>query len=417
MTNVQNAQARDGTAQATQGSSDSITIFAGDASRLSAKVPLAERMTPEFHARERERIFRRAWLVATTTTELPQPGSYVVTEIPPLSASLLIVRGEDGQVRAFHNVCRHRGDRLVHTPSGCTKAFTCAFHAWTYSNAGRLLNITDPTQFEDVDKTEYGLTPVHCEVWEDLVFVCLDKRPRESLREWLGDIYDQYTGYMANRVRIADHRLVLKTNWNLAVNAFSEGYHNLYIHKNTVPDYQGSPANPNRHRPYLEVGRHFGRYSTHGNPNHKKTATEAVVSEFGRPMFPWFPPVDLAKLPPGVNPSRFPQWGFDIVHLFPNCIFAPQANTHSYMTFWPIDHGHTEIRNWRFAYAPETPADVIAQAYSVTRAREVIREDMNTMETNLLGIASGAIPHVVLSKQERLIQNHYRAANDMLAED
>ena len=132
-------------------------------------------------------------------------------------------------------------------------------------------------------------------------------------------------------------------------------------------------------------------------------------------MFPWFAPVDPDSLPPGVNPSRFPQWGFDIVHLFPNCIFAPQANTHSYMTFWPLDHERTEIRNWRFAYAPQTPTDVIAQAYSVTRAREVIREDMNTMETNLKGIASGAIPHVVLSKQERLIQNHYRAANDMLA--
>lgn len=398
-------------------SEDSITIFAGDRSRLAARVPMTERLQPEFHEREREKIFRRAWLVAAVTTDVPRPGSYVVTEIPPLKASVLVVRGEDGQVRAFHNVCRHRGDKLVQTPNGCTKAFTCAFHAWTYSNSGALLNITDATQFGAVDKRDYGLVPVHCEVWEDLVFVCLDREPRESLKEWLGDIYDQYTGFARNRVKIADHRLQLKTNWNLAVNAFSEGYHNLYIHKNTVPDYQGGPSNPNRHRPYLEVGRHFGRYSTHGNQNHKKTPTESAVFDHSRPMFPWFPAVDPDSLAPGINPSRFSQWGFDIVHLFPNCIFAPQANTHSYMTFWPLDHERTEIRNWRFAYAPESPADVIAQAYSVTRAREVIREDMNTMETNLLGISSGAIPHIVLSQQEMLIQNHYRAANDMLAEE
>ena len=247
------------------------------------------------------------------------------------------------------------------------------------------------------------------------MFVCVDKEPRETLREWLGDIYDQYTGFAKDRQKIAHHRLVLNTNWNIATNAFSEGYHNLYIHKNTVPDYQGGASNPNRHRAYLEVGRHFGRYSTHGNQNHKKTATEDVVFRYSLPMFPWFPPVDVDALPRGVNPSRFKEWGFDIVHIFPNCVFAPQANTHSYLTFWPIDNAHTEIWNWRFAYGTDNPADAIAQAYQVTRAREVVREDMNTMETNFAGVASGAIPHILLSDQERLIQNHYRAADDMLA--
>ena len=87
------------------------------------------------------------------------------------------------------------------------------------------------------------------------------------------------------------------------------------------------------------------------------------------------------------------------------------------MTFWPIDHETTEIRNWRFAYGSDNPTDAIAQAYSVTRAREVIREDMNTMETTLQGINSGAFEHIVLSQQELLIQNHYRAADAMLAKD
>ncbi|MBV7483848.1 aromatic ring-hydroxylating dioxygenase subunit alpha [Bordetella sp. BOR01] len=393
------------------------TKFAGDMSRLQTRIPMYERMQPEFYQQEVEKVFRRAWLVAACTTDIPIPGSFVLTEIPPLRLSILIVHSNDGKIRAFHNVCRHRGDKLVHTPNGCAKAFTCAFHAWTYATDGRLLNITDASQFDNVEKSQYGLVPVHCETWEDVVFINLDREPRETLREFLGDMYDQYQGFAKNRVKIADHRLVLKTNWNLATNAFSEGYHNLYIHKNTVPDYQGGPNNPDRHRAYLEVGRHFGRYSTHGNQNHKKTPTEEVVFRYSKPMFPWFPKFDFSTQPPGINPSRFDEWGFDIVHIFPNCVFAPQANTHSYMTFWPIDHGHTEIRNWRFAYESDNPVDAIAQAYSVTRAREVIREDMNTMETNLVGILSGAIPHTVLSKQERVIQNHYRAIDDMLAED
>ena len=394
------------------------TIFAGDASRCQARIAITERVQPEFFERERERIFRRSWLVAASTTDLPENGSYVTTEIPPLKAALLVVRGEDGQVRVFHNVCRHRGDRLVQTPRGCARTFTCAFHAWAYANTGRLVNVTDATQFPGLRKEDYGLVEVHSEVWEDLVFVCLDSAPRETLREFLGpEIYDGYRGYMRDRVKIADHKLVLRTNWNIATNAFCEGYHNLYIHKNTVPDYQGGAGNPNRHRPYLEVGRHFGRYSTHGNQSHRKGPVEAVLFERSRPMFPWFPPVDMASYPPGVNPSRFPHWGFDIVHIFPNCVFAPQANTHSYMTFWPVDHQTTEIRNWRFAYQTDNPVDAIAQAYSVTRAREVIREDMNTMETTFQGAQSGALPHIVLSLQELVIQNHYRACDDMLARE
>ncbi len=394
------------------------TIFAGDSSQCKNKIPITERVQPKFFELERENIFRRSWLVAASTTDLPEKGSYIATEIPPLKASLLVVRGEDNQIRVFHNVCRHRGDRLVHTPSGCSKVFTCAFHAWSYSNSGKLINITDASQFNGINKEEHGLVPVHSEVWEDIVFVCLDKTPRETLQQYLGDeIYSGYRGFSAGRVKIADHKLILKTNWNLATNAFCEGYHNLYIHKNTVPDYQGGAGNPDRHRPYLEVGRHFGRYSTHGNQNHKKTPTEAILYEYSKPMFPWFPPVDMSQYPPGINPSRFDQWGFDIVHLFPNCVFAPQANTHSYLTFWPIDHETTEVRNWRFAYGTDNPADAIAQSYSVTRAREVIREDMNTMETTLLGAISGALPHIVLSQQELLIQNHYRAANVMLGKE
>ena len=397
---------------------DCITVFQGDRSRLKSIVPIAERVTPEFHAREVERIFRRAWLVIANVAELKAPGDYLVTDVPPLKASLLVVRGDDGRIRVFHNICRHRGDRLVHTASGNRRAFVCNFHAWSFSSTGKLIGVTDPTQFPGLDREAHGLVPVHSEVWEDMVFVNFDREPRESLREWLGDIHDQYRGFSAGRVMVADHRVVLNTNWNLAVNAFCEGYHNLYIHKNTVPDYQGSASNPQRHRPYLEIGRHFGRYSAHGNRSHKMTPTEAVVYKRSRPMFPWFPPVpDMADYPPGINPSRFDEWGFDIVHLFPNCVFAPQANTHSYMTFWPIDHETTEIRNWRFAYASDNPVDAIAQAYSVTRAREVIREDMNTMETTLRGILSGAVPHVVLSRQELLIQNHYQDANDCIAEE
>jgi phenylpropionate dioxygenase-like ring-hydroxylating dioxygenase large terminal subunit len=400
-----------------QNQNQSFTIFKGDTSRLRNVVPVARRMTPEFHEAERAAIFKRSWLVAASALDLKQKGDFLVTDIPPLKASLLIVRGQDEQIRVFPNICRHRGEKLVHEAGGNKRAFACGFHAWTFDARGDLVGVTDASQFNGLDKSDYGLIPVHFEVWENIVFVNFEAQPRHTLREWLGPIYDQYKGFSDGRIKVADHRVVLKTNWNLAVNAFSEGYHNLYIHKNTVPDYQGSSANPNRHRAYIEVGEHFARYSAHGNPNHKGTPAEEVLYRNSRPMFPSFINFDMAKLPPGVNPSRFEQWAFDIVHLVPNVVLGPQANTHSLMWFWPIDHETTDVRVQRFAFQTDRPSDRIAQAYSIVRGREVLREDLATMETQYEGLAAGVMPHMILSQQEMLIQNHYRAADEMIAEE
>jgi Rieske 2Fe-2S family protein len=393
-----------------------ITIFKGDTSRLRNTIPMTERLAPEFFDEEVKKIFSKSWLIIGTSKELVEKGSYIVTDVPPLKASLIIVRGEDEKIRVFRNICRHRGDKLVHGKEGCSKFFQCQFHAWTFSNTGNLIGVTDATQFKDMKKDELGLIEIHSEVWEDIVFVNFEEHPAHTLKEWLGDIYGQYKGFSDNRVKVADHRVVVNTNWNLAVNAFCEGYHNIFIHKNTVPDYQGSPSNPNRHRPYLEVGKHFGRYSAHGNPNHKPTPAEGIFYKYSRPMFPSFVQFEMDKLPIGVNPSRFEQWAFDIVHLFPNIVIGPQANTNSIMLFWPISHNKTDIRVMRFSYKTDKPSDRIAQAHSLVRNREVLREDLATMETQYESIASGGLPYMFLSEQEQLIQNHYRAADDMLNE-
>jgi len=398
-------------------SGESITVFKGDESRLSEKVSIAHRFSKEFHSKEVELVFKKSWLVVASALDLPHKGSYLVTDVPPLKASLLVVRGEDMHIRVFHNICRHRGDKLVHQGCGVKRSFTCGFHAWTFCNEGKLIGVTDRTQFSEIDKDKNGLLEVHSEVWENMVFVNFESTPSQSLREWLDVMHDQYAGFSDGRVKIADHRVILKTNWNLAVNAFCEGYHNLYIHKNTVPDYQGGSSNPNRHRAYIEVQRNFGRYSAHGNPNHKPTPAQGIFLNHSRPMFPAFTHFDMDKLPSGVNPSRFKQWAFDIVHMVPNFVFGPQANTHSMMWFWPIDHETTDIRVQRFAFASNKPSDLVAQAHSRVRGREVLREDLATLEANFQALRSGFMDSIFLSRQEMLIRNHYRAVDDMLSKE
>ena len=291
------------------------TRFRGDADSLESWLPLHEKITHERFAAEREKIFRRSWLYVGKATELTQPGSYFVKELPTLNASLIVVRGDDGTVRAFHNICRHRGNKLIRGGSGCEAAIRCGFHGWAFTNQGDCAIVTDEHQFPALDKSKLGLIAVACEVWNDFVFVNFD--PRDTLREWLEDMWDQYPGYFQQHEKIASYSVEIESNWNLGVNSFTEGYHTLYIHRNTVPDYQGGKGNQQRHRPFMQLMKHHTRYSAPGNPDHHETPAEALAWRHGHKMLP-AATYQHDGLVAGVNPSRAEKWLFDVIELFPN---------------------------------------------------------------------------------------------------
>src|SRR5438034_5569081 len=237
------------------------------------------------------------------------------------------------------------------------------FHGCACSTDGRLVGVTDKTQFPDLNREEAGLIPVHAEVWEDYVFVNFEPKPHETLQEWLGSIYGEYSGYFSNRQRLGSYRIEVDCNWNLATNSFSEGYHSAFLHKDSVPDYQGGKGNPMRHRPYLEVMRRHGRYSAKSNPNHQMTPAEHLAYSVGRKMFPAFPHVsELGEQPPGVNPGRNELWAFDVVELFPCTILLIGAHWHATMWFWPISENRTDIRIEYFGYKAKTVGDHLANA-------------------------------------------------------
>jgi Rieske 2Fe-2S family protein len=394
------------------------TQFFGDFSRLQSRIDILERLKPGFFAKEVENIFRRVWLPIASATDLPSESSYVVADVPPLKTSLIVARGADGNVRAFHNVCRHRGAKLVKDHAGCRKAWSCGFHGWTYATDGRLIGLTDKTQFPDLDPETHGLIPVHCEVWEDYVFVNFDPQPTMTIDQWLGKFHDQYKGFFSNRQRIANYRIVVDANWNVAINSFSEGYHAAYVHRKTVPDYQGGKQNPQRHRAYLEITDHHGRYSAQANPNRRVTPVEEIAYKHGRPLYPSFPLYNEADLPlpPGVNASRNPNWGFDVAEVFPVLIWIIGAHWHANLWFWPISEDKTDVRVEFFAYKAETAGDALSHAYFRTRLREVFREDVCIMEQITNALKAGAMQNIVLSKQEFLLQQHYAVANAMVGQ-
>jgi phenylpropionate dioxygenase-like ring-hydroxylating dioxygenase large terminal subunit len=190
------------------------SVFKGEIGELQRRVPVAERLTPEFYERERQKILCRSWVLIAHEADVPEPGSYLVKDMPTFKTSVIIIRGSDGKVRTFHNACMHRGNKLVRAGQGCKKAFACGFHGWTYSPEGKLILVTDEHQFREIDKALLGLRPIHTDTWYGHIFVNFDKEPRETLKEWLGELYGEYDGYFEQHELVRTNSIKVKCNWH-----------------------------------------------------------------------------------------------------------------------------------------------------------------------------------------------------------
>ena len=181
---------------------------------------------------ERERIFFREWIYVARSDEAPEPGDFVTIDVA--GESLLLVRGEDGELRGFYNVCRHRGSRLCdpETHGHAKGAIKCPYHAWSYAYDGRLIG-TPLVGKDELDRSSFGLWPVTVEVWQGYVFVNLGE-PRSSLRESLELQTDkplQYERWGMDELRTG-HRTVTEVaaNWKILVENYNECLHCPTVH-------------------------------------------------------------------------------------------------------------------------------------------------------------------------------------------
>lgn len=126
---------------------------------------------PEFFAVEMDRVIRPAWQIVCHVSDIPSAGDYRTLDY--LGESIIVVRGDDGAVRAFSNVCRHRAMRLVEGPAGCTKKLVCPYHAWCYELDGRLSGVPMRRDYPALDMAANGLVPVNLDLWQGFAFVRL----------------------------------------------------------------------------------------------------------------------------------------------------------------------------------------------------------------------------------------------------
>jgi choline monooxygenase len=279
---------------------------------------------PAIYEKERTHIFARAWLMIAHESQLPEAGDYVAATAA--GYPLIVVRGEDGAVRSFHNVCRHRAGPLVEDGTGrCERALVCRYHGWRYALDGRLAAARDFGPASDFDPREYALYALRCETWRGFVFVnlSLDAQP---LSNAVRPLAERTASMPLETFRFAKQtRHEVRCNWKSYVENYLEGYHIPLVH------------------PFLNEAVDATRY-------------EVDVDA----------PIVIHRAPPksGVPVAGLWAWAWP-------CLGINVYNDGLMMErMWPIDHARTQL-DYLYFFPPGTPEGDIARAVATSEQTTV----------------------------------------------
>ncbi len=200
--------------------------------RRATLLPARAYHDPAIHDWEFDEIFRRDWVAVGRAEEVPEPGSFLLRDV--FGENVIIVRGRDGVIRAFYNVCRHRGTAVEERECGRAVRFQCPYHAWIYDLDGRLIRAKHTEDLEDFSFDTFGLTPIRCETWGGFVFLCFaDASLTPPLREYMDDWFEHHAAFgrdMSTLRRAARLTYDVKANWKIVAENYSECYHCPGVH-------------------------------------------------------------------------------------------------------------------------------------------------------------------------------------------
>jgi phenylpropionate dioxygenase-like ring-hydroxylating dioxygenase large terminal subunit len=345
--------------------------------------------------------------------EIPRAGDFVCREIEVCAASVIVVRDRDGTVRAFHNVCSHRGNQVVIEASGNARQFVCRYHNWSYALDGRLVGIPDAASFFHIDKRQCGLSAVACETWEGWVFINLMPVPEVSLAEFLGGFAQFLSGI---KYQFADNPLIVQANldcnWKVVSDAFSEAYHIPAIHPETIGATFSSRDNPFAH--VLDV-RFFGPHrfvSMYGNSGYVPHESHHVeILAYGKPqggsVIAAAPNDEAARFldHPSINPTRSSQWAMDVNHIWPNTHIDTGPGGFWTHQFWPLSSNKTRHEIRFYAPAAATARERFQQEVYMSRVIEVLLEDLSNVARVQRGLESRGKDFMQLQDNEVLIRH------------
>lgn len=371
---------------------------------------------PEWYEKECGAIFARTWLHLASAHEIPKPGDFVVKEIPTFDYKIILVRGKDGNIRAFQNVCTHRGSEVELRDKGRCKVFTCPFHGWSFNTEGKLVGVPGADDFFDLDREQKGLRQVHADVWEHHVFVNLAETPDESLLEFLGEFGRDLTGWPAwERCSVSwEYKAHVKVNWKLLLDAFNEIYHAPIIHKHSVKAMFITPDNPNGeilgvtrkgpHRGYSAPGNHRYQPKPGQGLGYRYASGQTVTSAGGAG--------DNDFLPKGINEGRSPTWSFDQPTFFPNWALIITPQTYFAHQVWPLGPGESIWRMRMYMPPAQSAAQRFGQEHANVELRDTVMEDANTFERVQHSLEKGLVSHFTFHDHEVACRMQYHIVKE-----
>jgi phenylpropionate dioxygenase-like ring-hydroxylating dioxygenase large terminal subunit len=322
--------------------------------------------------REVQAIHFPAWHFVCMASSIFEEGSYVTRQF--LGRSVIVVRGEDGTIRAFFNACRHRSAPLTSKRCGKSSHFKCPFHEWTYDTSGNLTNapgLGGCVTKSDLPSLNLNLVPVQCEVSAGMVFINLNEKNDVPLGAYLGNYVDKVARpHQIQRMRcVQEKAYTLKTNWKLYIEVDMETLHTNFIHSRSIGSQPVSPVGHDRNW--------FGVY-------HRNALSPALFPEKRNFAFP---------APPDISGEAAEGTHFSVI--LPGFFVVTAPEVMWWIQKTPISATHTSV-NVGYAFHEETLArsdfNDIAPFY-FERLDQVILEDDQICEYQLEGLGNGVRGH------------------------
>ena len=371
----------------------------------NAPIPARAYYDPEWFELERQAIFLRTWFPIGHVCEVPESGNFIRREVEFARASLLIVRGKDGTVRAFHNACTHRGTQLTDESCGKQAKFSCRYHMWTFGTDGALLSAPDFERF-GLDKKDCGLRQVACEVHGGLIFVNFAKEPRQNLREFLGPLAEGMEKVpCAQATHFSEYVYDIDANWKLTYDNFQESYHLRFIHTSTGKA-TFSPANPFGYPAAQHLHDPHRTQTIWTNPDGMDLMTP--VQKLG--IMAGMKMAARGDLPE--NPENRTYFA-----VFPSFFMLGSSGNNFSHAVFPIgpEKSRGVIRLY-WVGEDRTPAVRFAREFGMGLTRDIHSEDVSVIEAGQRGLSSGALEHIHFQSQEVLCRHLFMMVDKAVAE-
>jgi phenylpropionate dioxygenase-like ring-hydroxylating dioxygenase large terminal subunit len=348
---------------------------------------------PDFFELEKRTIFRTSWQLVCHASDIPNPGDYHCFDL--LGESVVTVRAQDGQLRSFHNVCRHRASRLLDGPKGnCPGRITCPYHAWTYALDGRLTGVPQRDTFRDLDTGRHGLVALEQEIFLGFIFIRFEPG-LPSVREMVAPYVEEMTPYRFEEL-VPQGRVTLRprsVNWKNIADNYSDGMHINVAHPGLTRLF----------------GRSYGIEAQDWIDKMWGTLREMPSRNWSERLYQkLLPPVDY------LPPERQRLWTY--FKLWPNVAFDIYPDQVDFMQFIPVSPTETIIREIAYVH-PDSRREMRASRYLNWRInRQVNVEDTALIARVQSGMNSSSYMVGPLSETEVCLRSFARRMRDSIPE-